>query len=251
MKRSLLDMVQDILSDMTSDEVNSIGDTQESLQVANLIKTTYFSMMSSRNWAHLRKSIQLESHGTLDRPTHMRLPEGTKELCLLNYNKQLKDETRRRFTEVFYQDPDTFLRRINGMNSDSDEVIIVEDLTGVELLIGTDAHPQYFTSFDDKNVVFDSYLAEGTSTMQASRVQAMAYVTPDWVMDDEFIPDLPAEAFAALLAEAKSRAFLRIGQQADSKAEQEATRQNKWLSRKNRRIASEIQYPNYGRGSKK
>lgn len=251
MKRSLLDMVQDILSDMTSDEVNSIGDTAESLQVANLIKTTYFSMMSSRNWAHLRKTIQLESHGTLDRPTHMRLPEGTKELCFINYNQQLKDETRRRYTSMIYQDPDTFLRRINGMNSDSDTVIIVEDLTGVELLIGNGAHPQYFTSFDDKNVVFDSYLAENTSTMQASRVQAMAYVTPDWIMEDSFIPDLPAEAFSALLAEAKSRSFLRIGQQADAKAEQEASRQNKWLARKNRRISSEIQYPNYGRGSRK
>jgi len=36
-KKTVLDMVQDILSDMESDEVNSISDTTEALQVAQII----------------------------------------------------------------------------------------------------------------------------------------------------------------------------------------------------------------------
>ena len=40
-KMSLLEMTQDILSDMDSDEVNSINDSVESLQVLGIIKNTY------------------------------------------------------------------------------------------------------------------------------------------------------------------------------------------------------------------
>lgn len=251
MKLTLLDMVQDILSDMTSDEVNSIGDTVESLQVANLVQKTYFSMMANRNWAHLRKTVEIEGSGDISKPTHMRLPEGTKELCFINYNKKKQGETRIRYEEVKYSEPDAFLRRMNNMNSDSDTVDLVEDTTGVSLLIQNNKAPSYFTSFDDKNIVFDSYDSTEDSTLVSNKIQAMAYMTPSWSMSDEFIPDLPAEAFPALLAEAKSRSFLRINQQADQKAEQESVRQQRWLSQKNRRVNGGIQYPDYGRTSRK
>jgi hypothetical protein len=39
-KMTLLEIVQDILSDMDSDEVNSINDSVESLQLAQMIKST-------------------------------------------------------------------------------------------------------------------------------------------------------------------------------------------------------------------
>ena len=42
-KMTLLAMVQDILNDMDGDEVNSISDTVEAEQVAQIIKTTYDS----------------------------------------------------------------------------------------------------------------------------------------------------------------------------------------------------------------
>jgi hypothetical protein len=47
-KMTLLEMTQDILSDMDSDEVNSINDSVESLQVAQIIKTTYFNIVNGR-----------------------------------------------------------------------------------------------------------------------------------------------------------------------------------------------------------
>jgi hypothetical protein len=37
-KMTVLDMVQDIMSDMNSDNVNDINDTPESLRVAQIIK---------------------------------------------------------------------------------------------------------------------------------------------------------------------------------------------------------------------
>lgn len=251
MKMSLLDLVQSILSDLNSDEVNSISDTVESLQVANILKNTYFAMMATRNWPHLRKSIELDGLGNLNKPTHMKLPSGTKELVFVNYNKQKTGETRLRYEEVKYIDPDAFLRRCNQLNSDNADVETVDDFSGVKLLIQNDKAPSYYTTFDDEYLIFDSYDSEDDSTLVSSKVQAMAYITPSWEMVDEFIPDMPAEAFPMLLSEAQSASSYRLNQTADQKAEQESVRQDRWLSRKSRRVANGIRYPSYGRGSAK
>ena len=50
MKYTLLEIVQEILSDMDSDEVNSIDDTVESQQVASIVRSAYMAIMSNRNW---------------------------------------------------------------------------------------------------------------------------------------------------------------------------------------------------------
>lgn len=71
---------------------------------------------------------------------------------------------------------------------------------------------------------------------------------PTWTHLDDAVPDLPDEAFTLLKEEAKSRAMLRLKQVADQKSEQEARRQNQWLSRKQWRVNGGVKYPNYGLG---
>ena len=247
MKKSLLGIVQEILSDMDSDEVNTIDDTVESAQVAEIVRSTYFAMISNRNWPHTRKTVQMVASGSIAHPTHMSVKEDFKELCFINYNKADKDETRKKFTPVSWVEPDDFLRITNKRNNDSNNVDIITDYTGVELLIGNDRHPTYYTSFDDKNLVFDSYNSEVDSTLQMSRTQAMAYVIPEWTHSDDFIPDLPAEAFIALIEESKSKCMLRIKQVQDIKAEQEASRQQRWLSRKAWAVNGGLKMQTYGR----
>ena len=46
-KMTLLEMTQNILSAMDSDAVNSIGDTVESLQVADVIVETYYELFAN------------------------------------------------------------------------------------------------------------------------------------------------------------------------------------------------------------
>lgn len=246
-KLSLLEMVVDILNDMDSDEVNSIEDTIESIQVAQILKTTYFNMLGTRNWPHLRQLLTFSNSGTTDRPTHLRVKDDVKELDFVNYNKQKQDETRRRYTCIKYLEPDEFLRMTNQRNNENDNVDVVVDNTGIELLIYNDRYPDYYTSFDDQWLVFDSYDSAIDSTLVAAKVQAQGYVEPTWTLDDSFIPDLPSEAFPALLAEAKSTAFLALKQVANEKAEQQAGRSNRWLSRKAWKVNGGLKYPNYGR----
>lgn len=248
---TLIEIVQDILNDMDSDEVNTIDDTFESQQVAQIVKSTYYAMISNRNWPHTKQAIQILPSGDSALPTHMQVQEDIKELSFINYNKVKVGETRRLYKPVRWLETDDFLRVTNKRNNDEANIDVITDPTGVELLIKNDFAPTYYTSFDDSLIVFDSYDKLVDTTLQQSKIQAQAYVMPAWSQVDSFIPDLPTEAFTALLEEAKSRAMLKLKQVQDVKAEQESGRQQRWLSRKAWTVNGGIKYPNYGRNTRK
>ena len=248
-KMTLLAMVQDILNDMDGDEVNSISDTVESEQVAQIIKSTFDAIMSNRDWAHNKTLLKTTASGDSALPTHMTFDENVSEILFINYNKASLGETRLKYLPVKYLNTDDFLRMSNNRNNDDDTIDIITDPTSIQLLINNDTQPRYYTSFDDQTLVFDSYDSEVDSTLQSSKIQAMGYVTPTLVISDAVVPDLPAEAFTMLLEEAKSRCSIKLRQVQDVKAEQEAKRQSSWLSRKMFAVdGAGVRYRSYGRG---
>lgn len=244
-------MVQEILNDMDSDDVNSISDTVESMQVASIIRACYFEMMSNRDWPHLKKLAQLEASGDLARPTHLRLPFNTKEMLFLRYNKKKQETDKDVYQDLTFIYPDEFLRYISGRDSEETNVTVVEELNGVRLLIKNNVHPTYYTSFDDFHVVCDAYDKDVDDTLKKSKNQAHLVQAPSFEIRDDYVPDLPIEAFSALIEESKSTAFLNLKQMANEKAEQKASRQQRWLSRKAWRVHGGIRYDNYGRRPKK
>lgn len=246
-KPNLLAIVQDILNDMDSDPVNSIDDTDEATQVAAIVKSTYEAMISNRNWPHTARIINLTASTDNLFPTYMTIDEDIKEFISVFYDKRKIDDTRLRYQEVRWKEPDDFLRYTNQRNSDADNIDVVLDPSGVKLLIQSDRAPSYYTSFDDNTLVFDSYDSAVDSTLQSAKTQARAYTIPSFELSNTFIPDLPLEAFSALIEEAKSKAQMKLKQFQDVKSEQEAGRQNRWLSRKAWRVKGGIRYPNYGR----
>lgn len=246
-KMNLLEIVTDILNDLDSDAVNSIDDTVESQQVAQIVKSTYFALMHIRNWKGNRQLLNLIASGNASLPTHVTLPENLSELSFVNYDSHREGQNRKIYTPIRYLYPDEFLRRQNGLNTEALNVDIIQDPSGVELLIRNDIPPTVWTSFDDKVLVFDSYDKAVDDTIQSSKIQAFGYVTPDWVMEDGFIPAMPEDAFTLLVEEAKAKASVKLRQTADPKAEQEATRQNRWLAGKQWRAHKGARTPSYGR----
>lgn len=244
---TVLDIVQDIASDMSSDDVNSITDTLESMQIARIVQSSYLEMMSNKNWKHLEQLSTLDSSGDTALPTHMRMPSNTKELKEVQYNKIKSGETRSRVSEVTYITPDAFLRQTNTLNSDNANITSVTDVSGVKLLVKNDSAPKYYTSFDDNYVVFDSYDSAVDTTLQSSKTQCIAVLSPVFTLSDTHVPNLPEEAFPGFLAEAKSTCFARIKQAPDNKSEQQAKRQRTWLSRKGWKAGTGMQFPDYGR----
>ena len=251
MKYTLLQIVQDILNELDSDEVNSIDDTTESRQVAQIVKSTFRNICANRDWANQRKLIQLDGVSDTDRPNYIKCPSGVKELSSFSYNCKKDEDDKDVFRELVWMEPDEFLRYTNNRDSKAENIKKVKDFSGSVLLIRTDNPPTYYTCFDDTYIVTDSYDKGVGDTLQSSKTQCIAYVLKEWVHEDDAIPDIPEEAFPALIESAKSTAFLTLKQMDNPKAEAEAQRQQRWLARKNWKIHGGIKFPDYGRKRKK
>lgn len=246
-KKTLLEIVQDIANDIDTDEINSIDDTPESKQIASIVRSTYDAIMSNRNWPHTARLVKINSSTNIDIPNIMTFDEQVKELISVYYNKAKVTDTRLKYAEVRYLEPDAMLRKFYSRNTEADNVETINHNNQVYVILN-DRAPEFFTSFDDSTLVFDSYDTSVDEILQASKTQVRAYITPAFEMTDDFIPDLPEEAFAFLIEEAKSKSAMKIAQKADQKSEQESKRQNQWLSRKAFRVAGGIQYERFGRG---
>lgn len=249
MKQTLFEIVDDILNDLDADKVNSINDTVESEQVAQIVKSCYYEMLSNRNWPHTQKLIQLDSLGDVTKPNYLMVPSNMKEMVFFKYERVDPNGGLPILMEVKYRYPDEFLRLTAPRNNDN--TISVTDFSGSTLRIYNNASPSYWTSFDDVHLVTDSYDADSENTHQKAKSQVLAYMVPTWNPIDTFVPDLPPDAFSALIEEAKSTAFLALKQMPNQKAEQKATRQQRWLSRKAWNLHGGVRYDNYGRKSRK
>jgi len=250
MKMNLFDMVDDILSDMDSDSVNSISDSSEALQVAKILKSVYFEMVSRKDWAHLRKTLALDNSADPDLPNRLGLPESLYKMEYVAYNRKLAEADADDMVELQYMYPDDFIEYTNNRRSDASNVqtVVVE---GIKLYIINDKAPTYYTSFDDEFIYTDSWASQWTDTLLGGESQAIVYIIPTWTMEDEFVPDFPAEVFPTYLAEAKSTAFSRIKDSDDAKSEQQARRGNTAMAQRGWSVKGGIRYPNYGRRSRK
>ena len=248
-KRTLSQLTQDILDSMDSDNVNSINDTEEALQVASLLRRTHDEIISQKtNWPHLRELAQLTSSGNSNKPTHMSLGDSYVHLEWIKYNKRKSTDTKDKYEDVKYLIPSEFLDILNARDSSDSTVDSVTDDNNATLLIKNDRAPSYWTSFDDENIVFDSYDSDVDTTLQTSKTQALVYKETSWTVDDNFTPDLPAEMFPYLLAEATSVAWNEIKQAANAKEEQKARRQRAKNSRAAWKYAGGVVNKiNYGR----
>jgi len=245
-KQTLLDITQSILNDMDSDEVNSISDTVESEQVAQIVKDTFYEIIESRTWPHLDKLIQLSPQGST-RPTHMDTTSTWNSVAWIKYNQRTSTDTKDKYIDITYMSPKDFTDYLDARDSSATDVTSVSDPSGITLLILNDKAPTFWTTFDDEVLIFDSYDKVVDTNLQASKTQVFGSVSPSWVHTDTAIPDLPAKAFSYLLSESKSTAFNALRQVGNSKEEQRSRRQRIRLSREKWVVNGGMQFPDYGR----
>lgn len=85
MKFTLLQMTQDIMSNMSSDEVNSISDSTESMQVASIIRQKYFDIISRLDLTKHDQLIQLNPSLDENVPVLMYVPDGIDTIRSIKY----------------------------------------------------------------------------------------------------------------------------------------------------------------------
>lgn len=252
-KMTLLEITQDISSDTSGDYINSISDTDEAEQIAQIVKNTYWEIIESQHtkWEHLRETVTLNSSGDTAKPTHMKLNDDVYNLWFIRYNKRKSGDSRDKYSEVKYLPPEDFLDLLNNRDDSQSEYTQVTDYGGITLTIRNDRAPTYYTSFDNLYFVFDSYDSALESTLQSSKTQAYVTKIPTWTHTDEFIPDLPPQAFQLLLSEAKSVCWNALKQLPNAKEEQRAARQRRNLNLNSHQINTGERRRVYGRRSAK
>lgn len=226
-KMTLLEMTQNILSAMNSDEVTSIADTVESLQVAEEIKTTFNELYNNRDIAEFESLLNLEYTGDPDRPNTLQLPAGTARIKWLKY-RDLQDENLT-YHYVEYLEPEEFLKRVvetGPSNFGTYMNVPLLDTSPVTFTIATDKRPEFYTVFDgDQTLLFDSFDLVNESHLTGSNSLAWGFLTPVFELSDTFVPALDEHLFPHFLAEAKSACFINIKEVSNSKEEQRARRQ--------------------------
>lgn len=242
-KMTLLEIVQNVLSAMNSDEVNSFGDTVEAVQVADLVKETYYFLIANRNDLHRSNSFRLDSVSDVNRPNYLKLPASVKDVEKMYYDKQTDSKVT--WYEVKYITPEEFI--LNSVNNSTNTAAqAVEDFTGATYYILNDSDPTYYTSFDDEYAVFDSWDDSKEATLQEHKSLCLGSVMPSFTMEDTAIPDLPADMFPLLLSEVKKIAFVNL-KSASNSEEQLRSRRLRWQmqndrSRAKRKRAGGVDY---------
>jgi len=284
MKYTLLQMTQDILSSMSSDEVNSISDSPESLQVANIIKQKYFDIVNRVPLTEHEQLLQLDASLDESSPILMYVPEGVADIQWIKYfDSNVADGTQ---ADDFQHDLNTdittnaqalsisapgylpiqimpnhsFIAMVNSFNPQDVgvESFTFSDVSNsgfhstFKLYYKNDRQPLYCTIISNRYVIFDAFDSSQDSTLQSSKTMCFGRIIPQWQNEDTFIPNLAEEQFQLLLNEAKALAFFELKQQPHQLALQEA--QRGWSNiQKNKAVTNRPTYfnelPNFGRRS--
>ena len=245
-RMTLLEMTQNILSAMDSDEVNSVSDTVESMQVAEEIVTTYYDLFADRDLPSSKTLRTLEALSDVDHPNYLKIPEGVASISWIRYK-----DADGYYQDIHYLEPVEFLNRTTKYNT-NDAIVVVGDLANaaITLNITNNADPRWWTTFDNQHIVFNSFNASVDSTLQESKSLCEAIKLPEFVLADDTVPDLDVVLFPFLLAEAKKACFINFKGVSNANEDRRArkhlvrTQNNLWRGDQRRPYN---RTPNYGR----
>lgn len=263
MRLTLLELTQTILSSMGSDEVNSISDTTESLQVANIIKQTYMNMLGRYDLPSNNQLFQLSPSLNIVSPVLMEFAPGTTRVDWIKYLDTNTADNEEQDQYGAYSEHDTntdlvndddssvgdvgpvykevriipvedFIVRVNSMNTSESDVESFQfsdpnNASGMPQKFTfnytNDLQPQFCCILDNKYVIFDSYDNTQDSTLQAAKTMCYGWVSPPFVMSDTAYPPIEDQQVPLLLADAKALAFYELKRTPNQRAEREVTQQ--------------------------
>ncbi len=254
MKYTLLQLVQEVLSGMDSDEVNSISDTTEALQVARIVRQTYYDLIDDLDPPEHYTQFELDASGDITKPTLMTVPTDVSKVEWVKYDCHTSTDTDPLYQTINFMDKNSFLQRMYLLKLSDDNVdtydITTIDSSSIPIYYQNDRAPNYYTCLDDNTIIFDSYDKTIDSTLQKNKTVCYGKKTIAFDLTDDATPNLDENSFARLLNEAKSLAFAELKSVAHNIAERNSKRSRQRSFKNKIRVvgASDFdQLPNFGR----
>lgn len=243
-----LQIVNEVLDALGSDEVNATDDTFESGRILTFIKQAYLDLIFQGNFPHLLRVVNLTATDA-NTPNYMQVGTDVIDIDWIKYDVKTSGSVTN-FRDIIYCEPAAFIENMLNRDTSASNVDSITDIGGggSVLYVYNDRMPALWTSFDDEYIIFDSYDSSVETFLAASKSRAQVYTEPTWDPSDGAYPELPSRHFPGLVSEVTSMAFAHLRQVPNGKAEQQSRRQRHERSRRRRgRSAESTRIPDYGR----
>lgn len=232
MKQNLLEMVQRILEAVDGQMIESIEDTREAMQVARCVKESYEHLLYTRDIKAKSDLIQLHSLSDTEHPTVFHINDNIEQISLFKYYDKYND----RYIDMTWMEPEQFVDMCLNRNPTKDNVKNVQDPSGVRYNIYTDRCPQYYTSFNDSEIVCDAFNSKDGHTLMEQYTVVYGYVQPEFKLEDTFVPDLAPQHFSLLLSTAKVQATYELNKTIDALERDRAMKQKVTADKHSQRV---------------
>lgn len=193
MKLTLLELVQDMLTATDSENVSTVGETEDAGMCVNIANREFERLISKFRWRHTRAFSKL---AVTANKHEMKLKTGAIAIK--------PDSLYYSGSKMYWMEPERFLAYTITRATTESNILEVNHVK-----VYTDRDPQYFTSFDDETLVFDSY--PDSSGLVADNTDCIVYQAPTsrLTSDGEYF-DLPPQAFPALALRCIVKAIVEI-----------------------------------------
>ena len=207
-KITLLEIVQDILSDADSDDVNSINDTVESDQCARLVRDTYLQICDLHDIEYTKKVDTLNASSATT-PTVMTRPAGFHSIEFVKYNVKTTAGGDQDFARIHYMEVEDFLERAHSLSVSDTNVQEMTLSTGLIIPIYNDRAPKYYTVMDNgaDELVFDAFNSALETNLQESKSLIYGTQRPSLTLADSSTLDLPEHLETLVKREARAMFF--------------------------------------------
>ena len=242
MQRTLLQVVQKYLDRTSGFYVNSIFETDEAIQVASLAEDTYYEMIQEfPNLLFTQKERTLDSIGDATKPNYLLIPKNVQKIqeSKLYYNVAKTDtDVTLSYNELQYMTPLEFINLTSSRTNGTANTEIITGFNNEKTVVITNKFPQYYTSFDDVYVVFDSYNNTYDSTMQAGKSKVVSTEEAVFLQQDDFVIPIPNALSETYLYMFLDQAYNDIHQERNAAIAAKARKMRIKLQQDSRRLGT-------------
>lgn len=228
MAETLLKVVQEILNSIDGEEVDSISDTTESYNVAQIVKATFENLVSGQDFRELVKPFTMTAIGS-SKPTLMERPDDIIDIKWVKYNVKSSTDVYPVLRTLDFVEIEDFLSlTVENLPQTSDTNIgsFTQNVSGSNIVFyyRKNKGPSFYTTIDDKYLIMDSYDSSVESSLQESKTYCLGQYKPTFTLTDGFEIPLDFKTTRQLVEEAKNRCSVEKRQTENPEAKRVARR---------------------------
>lgn len=256
MKRSLLEMTQDILVSLDGDEVTDIADTAESAQVAAIIRQCFYEIAANAKLPEHFALFELTETSSSS-PTIMTKPTDVLTIEWIKYDNALTGDSSTDYRDVRFVEKKALLEM--GLGLDLSDTT---NTASFNYTIGSDIFPfphqktqfpLYYSTYNDSTLFFDGYYSAEDTFLRKTKTMCYGLKESSWTHSNSAVPSLDHKLHNLLFQEAKAQCFNELKQVDNLRAEKKARRGWQTLYKEKHDVKGQDPYwdktklPNYGR----